>query len=1213
MTYLEHVGREALAHLNVRAFPTFIVFRSGGTEFARVVGGDLAELRRRVDSLLREMGAAEPGCSVARPSGPFDFTFRCAEATYGDTFELKVDPEEGLELLKMQVASLIVDFMARTGEGAIDGDSIVIAVDGVEVDAISTIRDASAAGSEAVVAVARDARDVSPEGALGEGCTASLLGLDASPDAQGAGYAAQPAFVVPHAAEGREAELLPVCRFCAGLAAGATPSPSLSGVHATFACAYRRAALPDVVTPRALGTAGQCRLRRILRDAATEFVSVLDASLAAETAAALASYRTRLRSGCLTVLRYEAAELQACARSAIPLEDLTDAAEDDLEGDAAGLSQALRLVKQLLLWFKRDLFTWVNTAPCSRCGNPGTRCVGTSGDTTPGEAAHGASRVELYACGSCGATTRFPRYNDPAKLLETRRGRCGEWANAFGLILRAVGFEARYVMDWEDHVWNEVYDESSGRWVHCDACEAALDRPLLYTVGWKKQLGHVVAFDRLGVTDVGRRYTRSPLQMLARRHQPHHLAAQRALADADAQQRSRGGVHTWYVAARESERLALLDGSDGGRLRSDEAQGRTSGDAAWVAARGEAGHAAPEAAASEMPRPAVTPPCAGLAAQLLPPASVAGHVVVSVAAARTPTVPFGWPAFSRGDARNASIGGVGVGPCPELLEPGLLGGAAAGGICAVVFSLRDGAPERVSYFETGKKDAGAARQQLRALAAFVEALGLGGARVGLLLYSVGSAVHSKHGRAGDALAAEKALVWRSIAACGVLPERECEELGEGGGLLSLCLGGTGSDASVSSWRIALPEGQSAKHVVVAVPLETTAPPPRSGPQPATGHEAVAQPDGRWLVIEGAAPSRLGQELGEESCGVASTALETDGAPQGAVGVHRGEGGTPLRAVVAAAFPLVPLAGSEVWLLASRLRGGGGGGGGGDDDSAAKGTIARVSERGGIRIVAPGLHGRRHPDTRFFREVDFGSDVLAEVRGVRLWQRDAAVGGLQLLFAGSGWSVALLGDGAAIHAPAVELVLERGEHFAAVTGRCGMILDRLTFCTSRGREASAGGDGGAAFRIDLAARLCGLEGGIGGHVHCIGVVTFDGGGCEPLLRDALRCAVGDPQPIVDDALRAGEHGMLRAVAKYLEKIMGDPAASRYRRIKTSAKYYRKHVAASRFGDALLAQVGFRLRYDAEGVAFLKLPRSVAEGGAPAKAKAVLDAALPERQG
>lgn len=44
-------------------------------------------------------------------------------------------------------------------------------------------------------------------------------------------------------------------------------------------------------------------------------------------------------------------------------------------------------------------------------------------DPSPEEASAKASRVELYVCKDCGVETRFPRYNDPAKLLETRNVR----------------------------------------------------------------------------------------------------------------------------------------------------------------------------------------------------------------------------------------------------------------------------------------------------------------------------------------------------------------------------------------------------------------------------------------------------------------------------------------------------------------------------------------------------------------------------------------------------------------------------------------------------------------------------------------------------------------------------------------------------------------------------------------------------------------------
>ncbi|CAM6087317.1 unnamed protein product [Calypogeia fissa] len=291
---------------------------------------------------------------------------------------------------------------------------------------------------------------------------------------------------------------------------------------------------------------------------------------------------------------YEDPSAQAAALKTVNFSEIEENALVDLARKGKlGLSQdELERAKlhQLCLWFKNS-FKWVNQPSCEKCGGD-SLSVG-AGIPNHEELKWLASRVELYRCKMCFSEVRFPRYNDPRKLLETRRGRCGEWANCFTLYCRALGYRARLILDFTDHVWTECYLPGVGRWVHTDPCDGVIDEPLLYEQGWKKKLSYIIALSHNGVRDVTKRYTRQWSDVLRRRNLLSEVETEELLMMLNLQMRS-------DVSSEEWDELATLDAQEDAEIKTSylgrdpphtekQLPGRQSGSEEWRVERGENG------------------------------------------------------------------------------------------------------------------------------------------------------------------------------------------------------------------------------------------------------------------------------------------------------------------------------------------------------------------------------------------------------------------------------------------------------------------------------------------------------------------------------------------------------------------------------------------------------------------------------------------------
>lgn len=287
------------------------------------------------------------------------------------------------------------------------------------------------------------------------------------------------------------------------------------------------------------------------------------------------------------VMQYEDFGLKEYAKTIIPIEDLTSKAADNLFQIQEAMTQGKisktkePCIRDLLLieltkWFNEEFFEWVNTIPCKVCGK----------DDYPqkNQRFENGNRVEVGFC--CGVETKFTRFNDIADLLVSRKGRCGEFANCFTFVCRALDYKARWVTSQFDHVWTEVYSDNQKRWIHVDPSDNVIDAPLMYQHGWKRKVDYVFAFSREDIQDVTWRYSSNHKGTKTLRLKCSEDELSKTIIQIRQKRQS-------VLTEKERKELSYLTLSELIELMvereptENELKGRSSGDMSWKLGRGE--------------------------------------------------------------------------------------------------------------------------------------------------------------------------------------------------------------------------------------------------------------------------------------------------------------------------------------------------------------------------------------------------------------------------------------------------------------------------------------------------------------------------------------------------------------------------------------------------------------------------------------------------
>lgn len=197
----------------------------------------------------------------------------------------------------------------------------------------------------------------------------------------------------------------------------------------------------------------------------------------------------------------------------------------------------------------------------------------------------------------------------------------------------------------------------------------------------------------------------------------------------------------------------------------------------------------------------------------------------------------------------------------------------------------------------------------------------------------------------------------------------------------------------------------------------------------------------------------------------------------------------------------------------------------------------------------------------------------------------------------------------------------------ISVKAGSVVDSLHLRTSKGREKTWGGDGGElqqTWCIPAGSSFLGFHGGVGGHVHCLGVTIAEEGGqlrgqlrrkdflssvvttnlynadpvrraCSQLLAfnattvnsgrsetggDEDSSATTSSEPIVAPVAGEAVITVLETARKYADNLLASPLDPRVSRIRLANGFFDRKIGRLPGGGGIIRAMGFELA-DEEG--------------------------------